>query len=155
MGSSGSFVGHRFGATHPPGYWYHAWPAPEEIILALHDPDRKAPIPRSLSGLYAPDAADMDILIRDPRWAIWIFNPSLDMLTPPGGVNLRHWTNMCLTPLHAPCMSAIRALGPAMVQRIRHGEVATSHRTRYVSHRAKEKPHVQSQRDLPPWALHG
>jgi hypothetical protein len=129
---------HPFGADHPPGYWHHLWPDPAELVAIIRDPDRRVPVPKDLVGLYAPDARDLDILCRDPRWALWVWNPNLDMIVPGPGAPHHQWANMCLTPLHAPCMAAVRALGPAMIQRVRHGEVAPSPRARYVSHRAFE-----------------
>lgn len=109
------------------------WPDPDEMIRVLVDPELLVKPPTG--PLYAPDAADMDKLCTDPRWALWIWNPNLDFIVPTA-VAAHQWANLVLAPLHAPCLRAIRALGPALLQRVRHGEVTQSHRRRYISHRA-------------------
>lgn len=91
--------------------------------------------PHPDASATAPDAADIDKLCEDPRWALWVWNPNLDNILPTYTVAPEQWVAMCLTPLHAPCARAVKALGTPMMQRIMHGEVAPSHRRRYVSHR--------------------
>ena len=130
---------HRSGADHPPGYWHHLWPTPDEVVRVMRDSTRTAKVPKSLEGLYAPDARDMDELAKDPRWCVWIFNPHLDFLIKPAKINPRHWANMCLTPLHAPCLRAIRSMGPAVLHRIAHGELAPSPRKRFIGFRTYER----------------
>lgn len=123
------------GEEHPRGFWHELWPDPITLSRALRDPAKRVRVPDGVR-VMSPTPEDVDALCADPRWALWIWNPDLDFIVPPPGASLQHWTNMVLTPLHAPCHRGLKHLGPALLQRIMHGEVRQSRRRRFISHLA-------------------
>ena len=112
--------------------WNPLWPTPSEVRRVLLDTEVYYK-PRLEAVPWQVTEDHMSQLTTDPSWLLWVMNPRLDHVIPPSRINPQHWVNMCLVPIHAPCKMAIRALGPAFLQRVRCGEVVQSHRPRYIS----------------------
>jgi hypothetical protein len=110
--------------------WSHLWPTPDQLADAMHDP---AVYYKPAVMVLRPQVEHVNILLQHPAWAVWIMNPRLDYLVPGPKINLDHWLNMCLTPLHGPCTRAIHSLGHPWMHRLRCGELIQSHRPRYIS----------------------
>lgn len=113
--------------------WHPLWPTRDEVAAVLRDRKLyyKPPLPDGVP--WVVEEHHVRILLTDPAWALWVMNPLMDHLMPPSRANKQHWINMCLTPIHAPCKAAIRIVGPAFMQRVLCGEVAQSHRPRYIT----------------------
>ena len=119
--------------------WDPLWPTPEEVHRILQDTQVIYPAPLDEVPWYPKPRHVRALMTSDP-WLLWVMNPRLDWIVPHPDVNLRHHTNMVLTPLHGPCLSPIRRLGHAFLQRVRHGEVVQSHRARYISNQGTFGP---------------